>query len=730
MGMPVYEMKGMKGMKPVKIFSVLVISALLLTATGCSYGSTATSTVSQKKTTQTAAQQSDRILPALPSPAATIDVVAHTSTDTSDGDLAARSLQGLINKKQPRVYIADEWYREGVDVEALRQKILEVYGGRKINVLTPDASHKADQDFWTIFNKYHAEVKRLYVYDSTLPDTINVAVMLAGRNQGIAVSASFAKEFSQYNLPQVDVRSKYGFTNHLQILKWIRDNMVSSSNKKVVFCLSPQGRDSNSDMLPEAYDMAVATDSLIYHVNPYLPTEVEIQQEILDKYATGTPVIGWADASDEGDYVKSISKAGKAAVCTDWGFPNGSVWSAFPKFVQKAAGGETSETQTPVAGKTYVAFCVSDGDAWHYSSRDLLSFWNQSVRGQQPIGWTVPSLYSEAAPLLLYYLYNTKSGKDEFIQGPSGYGYVYPSKMPAQAYATYLQKTKSVLDPLGISMVNLWDLVEGSNSMTGNNQNIIKQYVSIVKPRALFLGHDGSGSASMVGDTPVLQEVGNNLGAGTRSASDIVKAVERARAKVSSDKPSFVMVNIEAWGDGVSSIEAAVEALKESDPSAYEFVEPSELAAIFKSYSAGKVSPASASQTASTVKAFSVSFNADGGAVEKKYLAVDDSNGTMGYDHRFADKASYWVYRFDLPGASTYPRLQADVSGQYQISASTDGKLWTVLKSSVGIESRMVVYADLSSVLSAHSKTLYLKFSDADPTNGFGPSLYSLEIDG
>lgn len=720
-------------MNGVWLVRMLVLVILIGTVTACDRkkGDTAAELIeASKPSAATVVPALSRAIPELPAAADVIDVIRRHNTDTPAGDLSARSLQGLVNKKQPRVYIQDDWTREGTDVEQIRQKLLKLYGGKKLNELPTSTKYDEDQTFWTLFEKYQAEVKRLYVFDEQLPDTINVAAMLAGRNQGIAVSLALAEQLKAYGLPVTDVKAEYGFTDHIQINRWIGEHMVEGSNKQTVFVLSPRGRDEHSDWLPEAYDLAIATDSLIYHINPFLPTEVKIQQEILDQFPDNTLVLGWAGADVEGDFVKSVSSAGKSVVCTDWGYPNGSIWASFTKFTSTKLQPAIPEDYQVVDGKTYVAFTVSDGDAWHYASRDLLAFWNQPVRGKVPIGWTVPSLFSEGNPLIMRYLYNTKTDNDEFMQGPSGFGYVYAGKMPEQAYESYLQTTKRYMSAMGLNMVNYWDLSAGNNSMVGNDESLIEKYIQTVKPEAIFRGHDGDGSYKIMDGTVVAQEAGDLAGAGTKSADDVVKAIERVREATPLSQPSFVMVNIEAWGDGVSTIEAAVDTLLDRDERAYVFLKPSEWTGAVKAYAAGKSRPLGEEEPVHGAESYTVTFAADGGADEMKYMFVDKSSGLFNDEHRFADNGAYWIYKIPLLENYRAPRLTLDISGQYQVSVSTDGRVWTIVKASRGVEGRLNVHVDLKKQFAGHSRTLYLKIADAVPTDGFGPSLFRFNFTG
>lgn len=533
----------------------------------------------------------------IPEPARELDMVLFNSADTGSGDASARILQGVINKKQPRVYIAKDWTKYGVNAERVRQDILKTYGEVSLKELERDESdsHQGYTMFWTLFGKYHEEIERIFVFSDSveLNDTINVAAMLAGRYNGVAVDQQLADQIvaAGYDLPVVDVVEYGGFTgdnaNTFAINQWISDNMVDDASKSLVVALAPMERGEGEKFLPTYFDFAVATNALIYNAAyVYLEKGQEIQKSILDQFPDNTPVVGWPNLNMEGDYVNSISACGKMVAGADWGFDNGSVWAAFPPYTHE-------EPVTPIPAsypvnndEVYVAFMVSDGDAWHFASGDFLCFWGNEVRGTQPIGWTIPSLFMNYSPLMLEYIYDTASDQDNLMQGPSGIGYLYPSKVPAESYANYLNSTKDIFSKLGLNMVNVWDIVEGSNTMVGTDEELLKQYIDVVKPAALLRGHDSAtGAYSIYNGTVMMEEVGNFDGRGAMTAEDIVAAIDTIRGKTEAGKPTFILINIEAWGDCVTAIQPALDTIAgREDASRYHFLTPAQLVSAIKTY--------------------------------------------------------------------------------------------------------------------------------------------------
>ena len=545
-------------------------------------------------------------------PAATIDLVDFVSANnTGPTMVSAMVLQGIVNKKQPRIYIARPWSSNGVDVEAVRQNILTEYGEVTLNrmVLDSEPGHADGQVFWTLFEKYHGEVERLFVFptNDALNDVINVAVMLAGRNQGIAVTSDLADQIiaEGYDLPRVDVLEYMGMTaqqaNYLSVNNWIADNLVEGANKTIVYAAVPRERGTGEEFLPTYYDLIVASDGLVYNAGyDFLEAGKAYQKKILDQFPDCTPVMGWADLSMEEDYVSSVSECGKIIAGADWGYDNGSVWGAFPEYThEEPINGEIPADYTAENGKMYVSFMMSDGDAWHFTDGSNIANFMNEDRGTFPMGWSTASLFGSCNPLIMEWYYDKKSPNDEFLQGPCGISYAYASKMPARSYENFLKLTKETFGKMGITMANYWDLVDNGggtgNSLVGSDYSLIEKYVEIVQPDLLSRGHNSlTGEWQLIGDTVVIEQIGNYWAkngvesyGGCDNASDIVGSLEYFREhELKSDAPLFIMVNVNSWGVGVQMVPEAINELKAGENAdSYEFVLPSQMVAAIRNYS-------------------------------------------------------------------------------------------------------------------------------------------------
>ncbi|MDP3721615.1 MAG: GxGYxYP family putative glycoside hydrolase, partial [Anaerolineaceae bacterium] len=102
--------------------------------------------------------------------------------------------------------------------------------------------------------------KGYVVWDDTQPDTINLAVMLAGLDELIAVSPAQEDWVKQFNLPKAhDLRGKW--QNRVDIYTWAFENLFPRCKKGMLACLEPAWE------RPEFLDYAVQNSIFIYSLS-------------------------------------------------------------------------------------------------------------------------------------------------------------------------------------------------------------------------------------------------------------------------------------------------------------------------------------------------------------------------------------------------------------------------------------------------------------------------------
>jgi hypothetical protein len=140
------------------------------------------------------------------------------SSLTGDQQIMLTTLQGIVNRTQPRLY----WIQGADGTDQSWLKTLNVP-----NSLTTDPM--------SMLSKYKGEIKGAIVYDPLVSHSINVATSLAGIMDAVVASADLA---AQYNLPIVmDLRGK--FSGALDAYNWLIDNYWTQLTPRMLAGIAP-----------------------------------------------------------------------------------------------------------------------------------------------------------------------------------------------------------------------------------------------------------------------------------------------------------------------------------------------------------------------------------------------------------------------------------------------------------------------------------------------------------
>ncbi|MGO4538063.1 GxGYxYP domain-containing protein [Paenibacillus sp. 2TAB19] len=141
-----------------------------------------------------------------------------------DIKLMLATLQGIVNRVEPRVYLLEN-KEEG-----------------KFTWLNDlDVKYKVRDDYWQIVRTYAKEINGVIVYDPKIPDSVNVATTLAGLKGAVVASPDLAKKLqaAPYNLKVLDdLQGK--FKDRLDAYTWQYENLWSQTTKRMIVGLSPQ----------------------------------------------------------------------------------------------------------------------------------------------------------------------------------------------------------------------------------------------------------------------------------------------------------------------------------------------------------------------------------------------------------------------------------------------------------------------------------------------------------
>ena len=438
--------------------------------------------------------------------------------------VCAAALQGLVNRKGAILYLDYGFYddpsarrtnEEFIDDENWFGKYRAFLGNQdEHNIEYYRMEHGFDieelSSLSEALNKFRNDYGGLVIWDESLLDTVNAAVMLAGLENLIPVTMNLIEELALHDLPiRHDLRNKW--TDRLQIYTWAVDNLFDQCKPGVIACIEPEWQ------RPEFLDYLVEERIFVYSLSsrheglgnkllmlltfgpPALresifalrldapirkfalhwmgkrSQEVKISNRIQRKVRSETypTIFGWhTKRDDELSFMSQLSANGlrlvPAHLAGNFSFHSRveplNEKAIKASFKGKSLKAESSEEGSLRASKTtirpspsldkkaiYLTFTLSDGDQLMMMHTGELGNWYSSARGKVAFNWEVQPLLSEIAPALLERYLGQASEEDCIIAGPSGAGYVIPPLVPD--LPAYIKETARICNDIGIRVV-------------------------------------------------------------------------------------------------------------------------------------------------------------------------------------------------------------------------------------------------------------------------------------
>ncbi len=156
-----------------------------------------------------------------------LDVV-DVSRAPGDIRILLATLQGIVNRSQPRIYLIEGAMNEG------KYTWLEDLG--VTYTFRPHTTFVGD----AVLQKYQDEITGMIIYDPDEPHSINVATTLAGIHDAVVASPRLAEmlQAEPFNLAVVDdLRGR--FTGKLDAYTWQFENLWDQTTDRMLIGLSP-----------------------------------------------------------------------------------------------------------------------------------------------------------------------------------------------------------------------------------------------------------------------------------------------------------------------------------------------------------------------------------------------------------------------------------------------------------------------------------------------------------
>ncbi|GCE06408.1 GxGYxYP domain-containing protein [Dictyobacter aurantiacus] len=462
-----------------------------------------------------------------------------------DEYVTATVAAGIVNRSLARIYLitSDD---DAFWLEHTFTSVPQVRG--------PEQGSPALVD---LLRTYRSAFTGLLIYDPALPDTINVATTMAGLQDALVVSPDLAERLEVVcDLPVLNDLRTYGWRTRLQAYQWARQHLQPRCSRHVLAGLDPGAFCGLRSFL-------VASQAFVYWLDSrrYLPeagkdnvSERGLLRHLLAFYAPGAVHMGWV--IHEQSAVAMTSAVGIAVVASDYAL-NLEVWMALPVARMPIPPAPTRHVER--REKIYLSFTMSDGDNLQYCQHRLRALWQDPARGTIPLGWTFPPLLTHAAPALAAYYTGSATALDELVAGPSGLGYIYPSRWPRHLLSPFLQQTGSLMQSLDMSILDVLDVdavyrtglpLVAAFSLQGmqlRDHRVQHQFARELAPygvRNIFSGAGFTGKAArwqQVGDLTIYHHLGF-----TDSVERTVRLI-RLASTLFRRRPLFLSIYLIAW---------------------------------------------------------------------------------------------------------------------------------------------------------------------------------------
>ncbi len=455
---------------------------------------------------------------------------------TEGQKLTVASLQGIMTKGESGIF------RITGDPSKVWLDILEQDHGIKVDRSTEQSFAKLITVFAPKLDGYIL----CNTYDQKTPyksdESLSVALTLAGPFKSIVVT-----EETKDTVETVGIELRYDARDkRLEPVLDEYSNLLNS--RQLIYRPFHTARTFLTDY-------GVAGNMIHY----YGSLKSSTAKRIFDFLDPNSTLLGWGDSED--GLVKVASDNSVMVYPADWA-NNISVLSGVPtKSVQK----DSIQEQPRNENVHTATFVMSDGDniQWALNTYAFDERWfNSEYRGKFDLGWTTSPSLVELAPTVLNYFYqqaeSTEEGRDYFIAGPSGLGYIFPERFPAIQSNTEL--LNGYMERADLSIVNI---LAKSKRQNGYLEN----YLAQESIDAIFLYYysnysGGRGKIWWVDDKPVITGRAR-LWEGFNSPEKLAEKLNKLSTDPSSED-GYSLIPVHVWSMSVQDVYRCVSLLNEN----------------------------------------------------------------------------------------------------------------------------------------------------------------------
>lgn len=486
-----------------------------------------------------------------------------------DQVLLLASLQGIVNRKQPRIYLLTD------NDDRFWLKQMQAQGQTDAPVAVADPL--------SLVQTFRKEIRGAVVSDPNVYVSPCIAVDIAGLDDLVIATPALA---ARLGLPiKQDLRGR--FKDDADALRYARTRLLPRSNTYLALCLDPPLLRAQVD------DIISARGTCFWITGPRAQTQpgadmARERAEITQTFAQmplGAVIRGfWWHGDgmglDETAGVSLGSRYGKITTVSDY----------VSNFSVTSGGRIASLKQRPVPpapvldrSKVYLALAMSDGDnliTWRGFFHD---YFTDPLFGTFPLAFGMAPSLLEVAPVQAQWYYDHASPTTEFLCDVSGAGYIYPPdwalalKGREQALDLFYGMTDRAMARMDMHTLRLMNVGPGDIERAGK---------SLPSVRFLMPDYGLAGEETYSQYTYTLP-TGQSVFRGATDGPGPAKIADEVRSHAGKTRPAFLNAFITNWTSRPSDLKKMLDLLGPG----YIPVTPSQLDALYRQ-SQGQMSQA------------------------------------------------------------------------------------------------------------------------------------------
>jgi hypothetical protein len=531
-----------------------------------------------------------------------------------DEAMAAATLQGVINRDAPELYVLSDTNsrpRYWLDLLSKNGRWLE---GRKV---------KALPDLTALVELADKRLKGAIIWDPGVPASVNVATTLAGVDDAVVLSPEFAERYlPKWRLPVLqDLRGKFTGeetgSKKNDAYRWaIRECLEKCSPHRL--CLYEDAFSTRARGKAEyvvTRDWAVKSRAFVFDLSPWgdeapgddpgqrIGLDLETYKMILGgtlHHAAGkemteiTGFFAYSKYSHRPDH-ESLHEEVPTEWATIWLI---SPYNVYQNTISSDCFNESLHSQAPrrplrqhyttrtlpLENKAYIAVLMADYDSATPLYESLPKFWHDADRGKLPLTWGIDPSLLETYPDIISYFYSTATPDDIFAADASAAGYMNPNRVHQEFLPLFLRHNAKFFREADMTMA---PMVLDQDQPSADVKDAFAQfapdgYATIVSD---MLGNHGHLPAPQVWKGMPVMELINDA-CNSHDPESIADAMVRAIGARGNPHPAFYLFRV-IWSKP-SAVAGGIDLLRKQHPEINcEFVSSRELFALYKEHLEG-----------------------------------------------------------------------------------------------------------------------------------------------